>query len=355
MQIIGQFSESRDNNFNLIRVIAASLVLVSHAYPISLGPGTIEPLETLLGVTLGTLAVYVFFVISGFLIAQSFDRSSTTLRFLLARALRIFPALILVLLLTALLLGPFYSDLSMSEYFSSPAAPLYVLRNLSLAFLVYELPGVFATNPYGGAINGSLWTLFYEVACYFGVLVAGLAGALRKKWMMGAALIMFAGLYFLTAKNPLEIDLPYRIILLTDLALPFAIGTAFYVWRATIPLNWAIGFVLAALCWLLADSGIFHEILVVCFCYWTFLLGYLPGGILRNYNRIGDYSYGIYIYAFPMQQIAAFHFSPMEPVLNMLIAAPATLLFAIFSWHLVEKPALTAKSQIANRIQKNTV
>lgn len=354
MPVISQFSENRDNNFNLIRAIAASMVLVSHAYPISSGPGTTEPLESLLGVSLGALAVYIFFVISGFLIAQSFDRSSTTLRFLLARALRIFPALLVVLLLTAYLLGPFYSNLSVFEYFSSLAAPLYVLLNLSLAFLIYGLPEVFLTNPYGGAINGSLWTLFYEITCYFGVLLAGLAGALRKKRLMGAALFLFIGMYFLAVINPFAADLPNRLLLLADLALPFAIGTAFYVWRTVVPLSWIIGIALAGLCGILASSPVFHEVLILSICYWTFLLGYLPGGRIRNYNRIGDYSYGIYIYAFPMQQIAAYHFRPMDPLLNMLIAAPATLFFAMLSWHLVEKPALAAKSKIANRMQPGT-
>ncbi len=344
------FSDSRDNNFNLIRMVAASMVLVSHAYPIALGAGTSEPLSTLLGVKLGTLAVYVFFAISGFLIAQSLDRSSSVTRFLIARVLRIFPALFVMLMLTALVLGPIFTSLHLDEYFSSGAAVRYVLHNLSLAFLMYDLPGVFDANPYGPAINGSLWTLVYEVICYLGVLAIGMAGAFRTRAVMAVALAFFAAGYAITVTRPAGIPIPERLTNLADLGLPFALGSAFYAWRDRLPLNWGIGLALAAGAALLAGTALFHEALIVAVSYWVFLLGYLPGGAIRAYNRLGDYSYGVYIFAFPMQQVMAALFSPMSPALNMALAAPATLFLAVLSWHLVEKPALAVKQPLAQRL-----
>ena len=347
MNTFDTFSTGRDNNFNLIRMLAASMVLVSHAFPISLGYGTIEPLQDLLGLKLGTAAVYVFFAISGFLISQSFERSQSLARFIIARILRIFPGLLVALTLTAFLLGPYVTTLPLREYFSSPAVPLYLIRNLILAFPLYELPGVFTNNPYGGAINGSLWTLVYEVTCYMGVLLIGLAGAFQKKWQMAIALTCFAAFYAITMHAPAGYAIPGRIINLAELGLPFAIGTAFYVWRTYLPLGWALGIALASLTAAAAYQSFFHELFVVTLCYWVFLVGYLPGGIIRAYNRLGDYSYGVYIYAFPIQQLVAHYLAPMAPIQNMVLSAPATLALAVLSWHLIEKPALTAKSYFA--------
>ena len=147
----------RDNNLNAIRMAAAIAVLVSHAYPIALGPGQEEPLYALTGQSLGHFAVAVFFGISGLLIARSFDRRRSMVHFTAARIFRLFPALGVVLILTVLA-GAFVTRLSLVDYVSQPGTWTYVPANLSLAFLQYPLPGVFEQNPYGPAINGSLWT-----------------------------------------------------------------------------------------------------------------------------------------------------------------------------------------------------
>ncbi|NNF24113.1 MAG: acyltransferase family protein [Rhodobacteraceae bacterium] len=160
MTTFADFADGHDNNFNLIRFLAASGVLISHAYPISQGPEAIQPLERLVGMTLGHVCVLIFFAISGFLILRSFDRSSTLISWTSARVLRIFPALIVVLILTVLFYGPLLTHLPIAQYFSAPETITYVPRNISLAFLQYPLPGVLVDAPYVGAINGSLWTLF---------------------------------------------------------------------------------------------------------------------------------------------------------------------------------------------------
>lgn len=151
---IGDRNEGYNNNFNLLRMLAATGVLVSHAYPISLGADAVEPLASLLkGKTLGGLCVMIFFVISGFFIARSFARMSSLGSFLRARALRLFPALVVVLAVTVLA-AAVLTTANATVYWV--AVPEYYLRNVTLFFLKYELPGVFETNPYGGAINGSL-------------------------------------------------------------------------------------------------------------------------------------------------------------------------------------------------------
>ncbi len=332
---IGDRSAGRDNHFNLIRMIAATGVLVSHAYPLSLGTGAAEPLQRWLnGMSLGTVCVYVFFAISGFFIAKSFDRSPSLERFLRARALRLYPALAVVLVLTVLFSGLFLTAAPAGEFWK--AVPEYIIRNLSLFALQFELPGVFETNPYGPGINGSLWTLFHEVVCYTGVFLVGLLGLLRSPKAFAALLIAFV----ILQPFALTFALPGKLTAFLKLALPFAIGTAFYVWRNFIPLRLSVGLVLAALTVLTHATPLFQMIFVIALSYWVFLIGLAEVPPLLAYNRLGDYSYGIYIYAFPFQQLVAF-WGVTLPFTNMALAFPLTLAMAVLSWHVVEEPALS--------------
>jgi len=329
-------STGHNNNFNLLRMLAATGVLISHAYPISLGGGAVEPLATLLkGLTLGGLCVMIFFAISGFFIARSFAMKSSLRSFLSARVLRLFPALAVVLAVTVIVAAAL-TTASATVYWV--AVPEYYLRNLTLFFLKYELPGVFATNPYGGAINGSLWTLNYEVLCYMGVVICGLLGLLGRPALFGLGLAGFAMAYGVT----MMFDLHSRIEALMSLALPFAVGMSFWVWRDRIPLApslAAAGGLLAALAWL---TPIFIPVFTLAVSYAIFVLGYARLSWAIPYNRIGDYSYGTYVYAFPIQQGVAWS-GVASPLWNMAIAMPLTLLCAVLSWHLVESQALKWK------------
>lgn len=345
---LGDVCGGRDNNFNLIRMVAASAVLVSHAFPITLGTSTPEPLETLLGRSLGSIAVLIFFAISGFLIARSFDRSPRLSDWLAARVMRLFPGLAVVLLLTAFVLGPLVSVLPPEVYFRDPAVVTYVLRNVVLVSQQYGLPGVFETQPLPIAINGSLWTLFYEVVCYGGVMLVGLAGALdrprRAVWFFAALLV----LYVIPSLPGVAAELHPKILALHRLMLPFAIGTALYVWRDRVPLGWGwvVGLGLGAAA--LQETALFAEAFVFWLAYAVFVVAYLPGGPIRRYNDFGDYSYGIYIYAFPVQQTVMHLFGSMTPLENMAIAFPITLACAVLSWRVVEKPGLAARHRLAN-------
>jgi peptidoglycan/LPS O-acetylase OafA/YrhL len=336
-------SGGRDNNFNLLRMLAAAGVLVSHAYPLTRGPGAAQPLEGVLGgITLGTVCVYVFFAISGFFIAQSFERSATVGAFLRARALRLFPALAVVLGVTVLVAGFWLTDAPPPVYWA--AVPEYLVRNVTLFFLRYDLPGVFEGNPYGPAINGSLWTLNYEVLCYTGVFLAGVAGLLRRPAAMALLLALFAA----ACAVAMQVPVPIRVRLLLELGLPFAVGTAFYIWRDRIVLSLPVAAALvlgaAAVRAIPALEPAFRPVLVLALSYAVFVAGHLPGRLLRSYNRLGDYSYGTYIYAFPVQQLVAF-WGVTVPLANIAAALPLTLLCAVLSWHLVERPALRLKAR----------
>ena len=196
----------RNNNFNLLRMIAATAVVISHAFPISLGMQAVEPLEPTLHFSLGTLSVFTFFAISGFFISQSFDRRRSLIDFAAARVLRIYPGLLVTLLITALIIGPMFTTMPLISYFTDRDTALYVTRNLTLKWLQYDLPGVLRDNPYTAIVNGSLWSLFYEVSCYILVValgVSGVAGRRRYRFaaFLGVYLVVYVGYNLISIGN----------------------------------------------------------------------------------------------------------------------------------------------------------
>lgn len=351
--MMARFSDvlgGRDNNLNLIRMVAASAVLVSHAFPIAWGPGTEEPLEHLTGMSLGGLAVAVFFALSGLLIARSFDRRPSMTRFVVARILRLFPALAVVLGLTVFA-GLWFTKLDVGQYLSSIETFTYFPRNFTLMFMQYDLPGVFERNAYPGAINGSLWTLFYEVVCYGGVVILGLLGFLKRKSWCAIFLCCFSllflwGLTWTSEGGPLR-----RADLLIQLGFPFALGIMAYVWRERLILSWQMALFTWVLCIPAYGTVYMPFFVVVALSYTVAWVAFVPKGRVLRYNQIGDYSYGVYIYAFPTQQAMSHFFPNAGPYFNMALSFPIVICLAALSWHLVEKKALGRVEWLAERIQ----
>jgi peptidoglycan/LPS O-acetylase OafA/YrhL len=320
-------------------MVAALAVLFSHAWPISLGPDAVQPLNRLTGYDLGALAVFVFFCISGFLIARSFERQPTLWHWILARILRLFPALLVMLLLMVLALGPLVTTLPLESYFSHPETQSYLPNNLSLALRQALLPGVFETLPYAVETNGSLWTLYFEVLCYGAVMVAGLLGAFRRWGPLVAVTLLYVAANGLVFLMPDAVPGAFRTFL--ALGMPFAVGVAFYLGRAWLPLHPVLlaGLVGAAV--LAKGTPLYQPAMILALSYGVFVFAFLPGGFIRRYNAFGDYSYGIYIYAWPIQQTVITLFGPMNPLMNFALALPVTLAIAWLSWTFIEKPALT--------------
>lgn len=344
MRTLDELAHGRGNNFNLVRMAAASAVIVSHAYPLSLGPEAIEPLASIMPFSLGSAAVEVFFAVSGFFIMKSFDRRGSLTDFVAARVLRLYPALIVVALFCTVIVGPLFTRLTLSEYFSQPATAAYTPRALSLAFLGFGLPGVFANNPYPG-VNGPLWTLYYEVSCYFGLTIAGLLG-LFAKWRFPALLAAYALTYaIIRYSGLLEGGVPKFVTLHSVLSLPFLLGMAAYRYRTRIPLNAVAAAALAALAaFAVAIDVLPEEATALAISYGALGLGGLKIPVLLTYNRFGDYSYGTYIYGWPVAQMIVAMWPGITPLLLMALSWIMTLPFAIASWKLIEKPALSYKS-----------
>lgn len=334
MRNLDAAARGRDNNFNLIRMGAAVAVLVSHAWPLSYGRGTVEPLEAATGNSLGTLAVYVFFVLSGFFITASWERSADPGDFVRARSLRLFPALAVSLLLAAFLLGPAVTALSPLAYLLDPGTWRFVVANLSLIHPQFTLPGVYMANPYP-TVEGSIWTLQHEAACYAVVAMAGSLGLISRRRLPALAMA-----YALFWAFP---HLPHRLEMWRILSLPFAVGMAAYLFRHRIVLSLPLALALAGGAAALPGTVLAYPALIVALGYGVFWLGTVPGGAIRAYNRLGDYSYGFYIYAMPVQGLVALLSPAPTPLTSIAIGLPLTLGLAVLSWHWVERPALALR------------
>ncbi|MEZ5975052.1 MAG: acyltransferase [Planctomycetota bacterium] len=345
---LADFTDSRDNNFNLLRFLAAGLVLFAHSYPLT---GT-EPEPRLGGFGLGYVAVDIFFVTSGLLVTRSLLHRANVVAFAWARFVRIVPALFVAVLLCAYGFGLAFTELPAGEYLRRSEVGTFVFKNTALLAgrIRYELPGVFEQNPYKGAVNGSLWTLPWEVRMYLllaGIGVAGLFLPRRRRAFALAAMILgvaAAGAIANLLQHTVGISEQKFLVHGIRLLHVFFLGGAAYVLRRFVPLQHvAFAVAMVALFALQGWKPGFHVLYPYLLAYGVLYLAYIPGGFLRGFNRLGDYSYGLYIYAFPVQQAIA----ALQPGVSMPVmfreASAATLLLAVLSWYLVEKPMLARK------------
>lgn len=349
--LLADLMHGRDNNFNLLRIVAASAVLVTHSFALSAGSGSAEPLRASLGFTLGQMAVDAFFLTSGFLVTASLLGRSSVLEYAWARVLRIFPALLVMLVLTVLVLGPLLTNQPLAAYFTSSTVYKYFLKCGSLVFgVAYTLPGVFETNPYKGAVNGSLWSLPYEIRMYILLALAWLAT--RTLWRnepKRAFGLVLAG----AALGSLALVLVWRPGegAFLKLFYMFAAGGAMHAFRHRLVMSRAV--FVAGVTALLLGAGLgpvpFYYAYVLTVPYVLIYLVYVPRGVVRRFNALGDYSYGVYIYAFPIQQTLLALVPGLEAGQLIALSGPLTLAFACASWHLIEQRALQAKSGVVQR------
>lgn len=355
---LSELARGTDNNFNLLRMGAALAVLITHSFVLAIGSGDAEPLRGSLGMTLGSISVDIFFVTSGFLVTGSLLTKQNSIEFIWARVLRIFPALIAMLVLTVFGLGCFFTSLPLSSYLADAKTYAYLLKDATLITgVTWSLPGVFHGNPYKDVVNGSLWTLPYEIYMY-----EILATVWIVLWVVKASRVRLFHIAILTAVGTAGVLLLVGRFTFNapseggfvKLFFMFFSGAAFHVLKERITIShrmfWL--FLIALLASALTNSKLFFVIYRLTLAYLVFFVAYVPSGPIRNYNDLGDYSYGVYIYAFPIQQsIAAL--VPGVSVLSMiLISTLATFLMAALSWHLLERRALGLKRACAERTSR---
>ncbi len=346
---IEQVFNPKHNNFGFLRFFLAALVILSHGLPIG-GFPDYDPFILLSNhaTTLGSFAVAGFFALSGFLITRSYQSTRSLPQFLWHRFLRIFPGFWVCLLLTAFVLAPLVQWLEQgSTYglFESHDSPLsYVYENFFLYIKQWTIAGLPAKTPLTG-LNGSLWTLIHEFLCYLAVAVLGVMGLLGKRWTIVITLIGLWTLQLLRIHAPSLVPMIAGHTFIEEfirLSITFFCGAAIYIFRDKIPSSAWLAVVACVIYVLGSYLGYTLEIESVTIAYSVFWLAFhLP---FHAFDRRGDYSYGLYIYAFPVQQIlAVLGAQRLGYIPFVLLGILGTLLFAIPSYVLVEKPMLNLK------------
>lgn len=339
MKNIDHYLMKQDNNFNLIRLIAAFLVIYGHASAIT-GHGPADLFLQYVGFKfIGGVAVDIFFYISGFLITASALNSKGLKYYIASRVLRIYPALIICIIFMILLGYIFTND---QNYLVNISTWKYFIINASAIDVEYFLPGVFESLQQKG-INGSLWSLSVEVKLYIVVLIAAFLKILKNKILFNTIFffIILIGyfepnffLYFLKYDNHVHVS------------MLFLLGSFTYINRSSLVLN---PFILLFLLFL-AASNHHNESFNL---FYMMLLGYavlcvafvVPNIVSKSY---GDYSYGVYLYGWPIAQLVNIQFPDLSNNIHSVITCVITLLVAIISWHFIENKALAYKKIFKN-------
>lgn len=330
----------RTNNFNIIRFLAAFLVIYGH---MSFLTGNSPAL--LFFQPVSTVAVKVLFVISGYLVTKSFLSDPDLPRYLVRRSFRIFPALAVVVLLSAFVLGPLVTRLSVAEYFANSRTWEY-LSNILLR-PVYALPGVFESNPYPNAVNGSLWTLPAEFLTYLLLppilLIPGKVGSVRLASALATVVTLTLSILYLTVFPGARcVVWGSNLFQMLPLLPYFFVGSLYSLpaLRRLLRLQFALPLALIAA---IAKTGAAaNEVLVfLALPYLTLAFALCEAPIFSRWFAKSDFSYGLYLWGFPVQQLLLYLFPAWIGWGDWRLAwlcFAAALAFAVPSWYLAERP-----------------
>lgn len=354
----------RQNNFNLLRLILASLVLLSHSSELIDGNRNREILTRLFhSISFGELAVDGFFTLSGYLIVQSFDVNHNIFRFLKSRILRIYPAFIVASIFSIFVVG-YLGAVNPEEYISNINFQRSIFRILFLSPPSSETV-IFIDNPYP-ILNGSMWSIKYEFLCYLCVLLFGKLGfiSIRKKWFYLTLIFVFL---FFIHKTPLvfkSVEFDNYVLQfnsLTKYAVSFEytkfirvtsfffVGGCFYLYKEKLNfycrsvLNFLFLTLLVFFVGQFIFDGLFTEIfLTITGSGLLFAIAFLPSSFLEKFRSFPDVSYGVYLYGWPVQKLLI-HFWKISPLETFFASFFICLILGSLSWHLIEKPCLKFK------------
>lgn len=321
-----------ENNFDALRFAAAAVVIVAHAYSLSLGYARIRPDDPVLMV--GCAALAALFVTSGYLITASWETTSSPGRFIWKRFLRVVPALVPMVFITLFIIGPLMTTLPLSGYYTS----LFSWQALVSApfFENGAMIGLFQGNPVTN-VNSSLWTIPVEVFMYGIVAICGVTGLLSRRGVVPGLILVNLLIWLPWYADPSLGKVRFTLY--------FLVGAYLYLHRERIVYDARIAGVLLAVLLLATATPYVTAAGVLCIPYLTLYFAHLPIPFLGGFGRAGDFSYGMYIYHYPLQQavIQATQDAVAAPVLAVLSFA-MTFPLAYLSWNLVERRALGLKN-----------
>jgi len=311
--------------------------LVSHHFGLVRGE---QPLVPGFG-SLGVFAVTVFFVISGYFVALSWDREPDPVRYWKKRVLRILPALAVVVGISILIIGPAETNLSLGDYATNAATWSYWRNAVLVLGIQFDLPGVFTARPMS-AVNLSLWSLPIELIMYVSIVIAGIALRRFSRWAYPVLATIFALAWWIIPGDQFGTTLQTF-----NLGVFFLGGAAIYSFgllRRITPAFLAVCVVVVVLAAAL-DGPQTKLLLWIFFPMVVLGLGALPSALGKRVAAMGDISYGVYLWAFPIQQIVIAHLLGLVGFwASMLLAAIVTTALALASWHFIERPALRLRN-----------
>lgn len=344
MRIPGRFIAPADlrhdgNIFNVLRIIFASAVIFSHAYVLT---GNEDPSAAVLPFSVSRIAVLLFFSLSGFLVTNSLMTRGVR-QYAFARGLRMLPGLWVMLVITALASTLLFNRQPAGETATSASFWQYLAYNGALIGRQFGIVGTYPDNPFAGVINGSLWTIPREVQCYIALALIGAAGLLSRRWWLLAAFVIGTFVHLALPR-----DLLPALTHLRPLALSFFAGVLLFLFRERVFLSWPLAIATIMLT-AVADAGPWRELAAqLTAAYVTLVVAILAPAAWKAFSsKMPDYSFGMYIYAFAVQQALIASGVATTPVANMVGTLLLTLPLAALSWHLVEKPALALKGRKA--------
>jgi len=335
----------RSSGFDYLRLILSISVILWHSFGISYGADYEYKILTSPYRPLVSTIMPMFFALSGFLVAGSLHRTKALTTFVGLRVIRIIPALAVEVILSALIIGPLLTTTPISKYFFSSEWLQYFLN--IFGDIHYHLPGLFLNNPIPSVVNGQLWSVPWELNCYLALVVLSLFRLSKTPFILGAIVILIS-LALFTRRALLfhwNFELGYGT-LPPLLVLTFLAGVALYNARALVP--WESPYAAAAGAAMVALSLIPGGDYFIAFpaAYTTIYLG------LLNPKRLiilqgADYSYGLFLYGYVIQQAIAQMGPPTHHWwINFSMTLPVAAAFSAFSWNVVEKPALELRRHL---------
>ena len=345
---ISHFLKRDNNNLDLIRLILACLVIVGHL-PILNGDDKlwIDPIGHFFTFTYSAAwSVKLFFFISGLLVTNSLLSKKSVTQFLLSRIFRIIPALFFVLIITTFIIGPLVTAVSVSTYFSNLGHLKYIFNNL-LFKTDYYLPGVFSNNLYKDVVNGSLWSLSYEVECYIALLGSFLILQHQKPvYWKYVVLIILA-----------DTILPYKFIVgwlgknpdIYLLPAIFSFGALLAVYADHVEANWKMASGLFLLFFILKNSDFVHITFILASC--LLLIPIASNKWILKFKLRYDLSYGVYLWGFLVQQTLYHYWGHISAALHCLVALIISIILAFITHIWIEKPFMEFGRYVYDRVK----